>query len=145
MYSECLAEWLWCRIGWVNVQIPLNDQGYHVTRPFTQQFKFLNIHPCERYSQRDKSTKEGKRFNSFPGLLFGTGAANIAPCVRQQWSFVKVWEKQQQKALSPSSVLTRPVLTLATPQSLPGDRWQRHKDNTGGWLQTTWSRKARSH
>lgn len=51
------------------------------------------------------------------------GGVNIAPCVRRQhWSPVRVWEKQRQKALSPSSVLTRPVLTLATRQSLPGDR-----------------------
>lgn len=43
-----------------------------------------------------------------------------------------VSETQQQKALSPSSVLTGPFHTLAAPQSLPGDRWQCHKDNTGG-------------
>lgn len=43
-----------------------------------------------------------------------------------------VSETQRQKALSPSSVLTGPFHTLAAPQSLPGDRWQRHKDNTGG-------------
>lgn len=43
-----------------------------------------------------------------------------------------VSETQRQKALSPSSALTGPFHTLAAPQSLPGDRWQRHKDNTGG-------------
>lgn len=79
----------------------------------------------EHHTLNSHSTNNGLKTSKTVSQELSLGLAggvDIAPCVRQHWSPVRVWEKQRQKALSPSSVLTRPVLTLATPQSLPGDR-----------------------